>query len=237
MHEIPGHHISQQFDLELESVRTRLLAMGGLVEQQIADAVSALTNGNEALAREVIARDHQVNAMEVALDEECERILAIRQPAASDLRLIFAVIKTITDLERMGDQAERVAGVALRLAVESSPREQSRAIRHLGELVQGMFRNALDAFARMDVEQALAIAARDGRVDDEYEGFMRQLITFMMEDPRNIHGSIEMMWAARALERIGDHTKNICEYLIFMVKGKDVRHIDLQEMAREIEDD
>lgn len=229
-----GQHISQQFNVELEDIRTRVLNMGGLVEQQLADALTAVMDENVELAELVINGDLKVNAMEVTIDEECSRILARRQPAAGDLRLIVAVIKTITDLERCGDQAERVASIAMRL---TGGREQHRNhyedLVHLGNHVRQLLHDALDAFARMDPEAAVQVARDDINVDKEYDALTRQLITYMMEDPRTITRSLDVLWAARALERIGDHARNICEYVIYLVRGKDVRHVSLDEMEEE----
>ncbi len=227
-----GHHISQQYNEELEELRNRVLAMGGLVEKQIADAVGALYEGDIELADHVITSDYQVNAMEVNIDEECTLILARRQPAAGDLRLIVAVIKTITDLERIGDQAEKVAHMALRLADAERPKNGYLELRNMGKQVKEMLHKALDAYARLDVEAALNVAHEDLNVDSQYEAIMRQRITHMMEDPRSIARSLDVMWAARALERIGDHSRNICEYVIYLVKGKDVRHISLKQMEQ-----
>ncbi len=231
-----GHHISQQYNAELEGVRNRVLAMGGLVEQQIAQAVASLCEGDTALAEAVINRDVQVNALEVSIDEECSQILARRQPAASDLRLIVAIIKTITDLERIGDQAEKVARMGERLAEQDQPRKGYDEIRTLGRLAGEMVRDALDAFARLDTEAAMQVVQGDAQVDHEYEGIMRQRITHMMEDPRQITRSLDVMWAARALERIGDHARNIAEYVIYLVKGKDVRHTSIEQIEKAILD-
>ena len=219
-----GPHISRRFNEDLEKLRTHVLQMGGLVEKQMSDAVVALVEGNGNLADEVSRNDHRVNAMEVAIDEECSRILATRAPAASDLRLIVAIIKTITDLERIGDEAEKVGYIAARLAVMERPSDRYREIKNLGRLVHQMLHSALDAFARLDAEAALKIVQDDRVVDEEYEAIQRQCITFMMEDPRAISRSIEVLWVSRALERIGDHAKNICEYVVYMVHGKDIRH-------------
>jgi phosphate transport system protein len=229
-----GQHISQQYNEELEDVRSRVLTMGGLVEKQIADAVSALVEGDTELADAVVRSDHKINGMEVSIDEECNQILARRQPTASDLRLIIAVIKTITDLERIGDQAEKVALMGMRLAENKRPRNQYNEIGTMGKQVREMLHDALDAFARMDVEAALRVAKSDRAVDHEYEGIMRQRITFMMEDPRSIAPSLDVIWASRALERMGDHARNISEYIIYLVQGKDVRHITLEQMEEEV---
>ncbi|MDH5178618.1 MAG: phosphate signaling complex protein PhoU [Gammaproteobacteria bacterium] len=228
------HHISQQFDAELEDVRNRVLSMGGLVEQQIIQAITALSEGDAKLAELVIDNDIKVNTAEVAIDEECTHIIARRQPAASDLRLMIAVIKTITDLERIGDQAERIARMGLRLMEKERPKNNYGELRHLGELVAAMVHDALDAFARMDIDAAIEVAKQDLKVDQEYDGVMRQALTFMMEDPRSISRMLDVMWTARAIERIGDHAKNICEYIIYLVKGKDVRHIGLEKMEKAV---
>ena len=230
-------HISSVFNAELEDVRQRVLAMGGLVEQQIVDATKALTEVDRVLAEQVIRNDEKVNTMEVMIDDECSRILARRQPTASDLRLVYAVIKTITDLERMGDEAEKVARMASDLGEQERGMSPLVEVGHLSRHVSQMVRDALDAFARMDAESALACAAEDVNVDREYESLMRQCITFMMEDPRTIRRVLDIMWAVRALERIGDHARNIAEYVIYFVKGKDVRHISLEAMQREVREE
>ncbi|HEU5398262.1 MAG TPA: phosphate signaling complex protein PhoU [Gammaproteobacteria bacterium] len=228
------HHISQKFNEELEDVRNRVLAMGGLVEQQIVDALRALTEGDSELGRAIEQHDFKVNQFEVSIDEECSRILARRQPAASDLRLILAIIKTITDLERIGDEAEKIGRFAARLAEQERPNTNYREIEHLGNHVRTMLHDALDAFARLDAEAAVRVAKEDERVDGEYDALSRQSITFMMEDPRTIRRVLDVMWSARALERIGDHAKNICEYVIYLVRGKDVRHAGFEAMEREV---
>ncbi len=227
-------HISRQFNSELEDIRTRVLQMGGLVEQQIDQAISALAKGDAGLADEVITNDYKVNKMEVTIDEECSQILARRQPAAGDLRLVVAVIKTITDLERIGDEAEKIARMAARLASEERPKNNYMEIQSLGNHVRQMVHDALDAFARLDTAAALRVAREDELVDREYEGVMRQMITFMMEDPRTISRMLNVIWAARALERIGDHASNICEYVIYLVKGKDVRHTSLEDIEKDV---
>jgi len=227
-------HISRQFSAELEDIRSRVLQMGGLVEQQIEKALEALIKGDTALGETVIMQDTQVNKMEVTIDEECSQIIARRQPAASDLRLVVAVIKTITDIERIGDEAEKIARMAVRIAGEERPKNNYAEIQALGNHVRQMLHDTLDAFARLDIEAAFRIAREDAKIDQKYDGAMRQLITYMMEDPRTISRVLNVIWAARALERIGDHASNICEYIIYLVKGKDVRHTSLEQIEKEI---
>ena len=224
-------HISKRFDLELEDIRNQVMSMGGLVENQVANGVRCLVESDSELARKVVADDHLINRMEVEIDERCVQILARRQPAAGDLRLIVAVIKTITDLERIGDQAEKLGKIQLELEQQEVSSSTFVKLEHLGELVGKILHSTLDAFARMNVEDAMAAIEMDVRVNDEYDGLMREMITHMMEDPRTIRSSLRISWCARALERIGDHAKNICEYVVFLVQGKDVRHIGQQGQA------
>jgi len=235
--EIRHTHISRQFNAELQTIHTQVLEMGGLVQQQLADALAALLSNDGEIADRVILTDHKVNAMEVAIDETCTHILARRQPAAGDLRMVIAVIKTITDLERIGDEAERVARMAGHKASAQPHHARTYVgvgIEHMGVLVQQMLERALDAFARMDVETALAVAHEDEKVDREYDSIIRQLITYMMEDPRSIPSALDIMWSARALERIGDRSRNICEYVVYFVKGKDIRHVSLDKAKAEV---
>ncbi|VAW57661.1 Phosphate transport system regulatory protein PhoU [hydrothermal vent metagenome] len=230
-----SQHISHKFNQEMESVRNEVLKMGGLVEQQVGDAIDVLQSVNAQGAEKIILRDRKVNSLEVSIDEACIRILAKRQPAASDLRMVVAVIKTITDLERIGDEAEKIAKMALQLAEEDAGFNSRYAgIRHLGDHVKKMVNNVLDAYARQDVDAALKVVRDDEKADQEYQNLMRLLITFMMEDPRRISEVLNVIWAARALERIGDHAKNIGEYVIYLVKGKDIRHLDLDEIEKDI---
>ena len=229
-----SHHIHSRYNAELEGVRTGVLQMGGLVEQQLQNGVRAIVTGDSKLGEEVARSDHRVNAMEVAIDEDCSRILATRAPTASDLRLIVAIIKTITDLERIGDETEKLGHAAARLANADRAADRYRELKHVGELVADMVHGALAAFARLDVEAALAVARRDRGIDEEYEAIQRQCITFMMEDPRAIRRTLDVLALARALERIGDHAKNICEYVVYMVLGKDIRHLSLDDVERQL---
>jgi phosphate transport system protein len=230
-----SHHTSRRFNEDLERVRSKVLAMGGLVEQQLSGALSALIDGDSKLGEAVARNDHKVNGMEVSIDEECSRILATRAPAAGDLRAIVATIKTITDLERIGDECEKIANIAARLADdEDRPADHYRAVKHLGRIAQVMVHDTLDAVARLDAELAVRTARSDRFIDEEYEAIQRQCITFMMEDPRLIRRALDLMWVVRSLERIGDHAKNVCEYVIYMVHGKDVRHTSLETVEQEL---
>jgi phosphate transport system protein len=220
-----GPHYSKQFDEEIEHARTQVLEMGGVVEEQLRLALRALVKGDSELGDQVAENDYRINEFEVSIDEECSSLIARRQPTASDLRQIMMIIKTITDLERIGDEAEKIGLLASRLAVQERPASRYREIRHLGDQVGDMVSRALDAFARGDAMAAIEISHEDKRVDEEYESVMRQGITHMMEDPRSIRRVIDTLWVAKSLERIGDHAKNIGEYVVYMVHGKDIRHI------------
>ena len=222
-------HISRRFNKDLEDLRNHVLAMGGLVEQQLSLAISAIVSGDSELGLRVAEDDYKVNNFEVSIDEECGRILATRAPAAGDLRLIVAIIKTITDLERIGDEAEKIGFLASKLAAMDRPSDSYRELKSLGQHVAHMVRDAMNAFARLDVEEAWEVVREDEQVDAEYESIQRQCITFMMEDPRSIKRVMNVTWCARSLERIGDHAKNICEYVIYMVQGRDVRHTGLTD--------
>jgi phosphate transport system protein len=217
-------HISRRFNKDIEDLRNSVLAMGGLVESQLSKAVSAIVSGDSELGLRVANDDYKVNDLEVSIDEECGRILATRSPAASDLRLIVAIIKTITDLERIGDEAEKIGYLAAQLAAMDRPVDSYSELKILGNHVSHMLRDAMNAFARLDIDAAYDVVAEDERVDKEYDALTRQCITFMMEDPRSIRRFMNVTWVARSLERIGDHAKNICEYVIYMVEGRDVRH-------------
>jgi phosphate transport system protein len=227
-------HSSKQYDLDLEALRSRVLEMGGLVEAQILAAIEALTSGDLRALDAVIAEDHHVNALEVSIDTECSHLIARRQPAAGDLRMVLAIIKIVTDLERIGDEAAKIARTGkLSYARARMPGTPVAAVKHVGDIALGMLRKALDALARLDPVAAAAIVREDIAIDEEFRAIVRQLITFMMEDPRTISESLEILWIAKAIERIGDHAKNMAEQVIYIVKGTDVRHTTVEEVERE----
>jgi len=230
-----GEHIHHRFDRELDSLRNRVVAMGGLVESQVNDALTALRERNVELAEYVIRTDHRVNAQEVGIDEDCTYILARRQPAAGDLRMVMAIIKTITDIERIGDESEKVARVALELDSVSFPHMEvlGQQIDALGVMVVSLLRDSLDAFVRMDMEAALRIARRDKDIDTRYFELLSELIAHMKSEPSDIEEFQLLIWVIRALERIGDHAKNICEYIVYLVRGKDVRHTTIDELEQQ----
>ncbi|HVB49267.1 MAG TPA: phosphate signaling complex protein PhoU [Burkholderiales bacterium] len=229
-----AEHTYKQFDAELESVRSKVLQMGGIVEEQITRAVESLMSGDMQLMDRVIADDHRVNAMEVELDEACSHIIARRQPAAVDLRLLMTVIKTITDLERIGDEAQKIGRMAKLIHSAERLHMPRMDLSHVADRAVAMLRQSLDAFARLDVSEAMRVVKQDQAVDDEFRAIMRQLITFMMEDPRTITRALEILFIAKAVERIGDHAKNMAEYVVYMVKGRDVRHTSLEQMEKEL---
>ncbi len=218
-------HTSKRFDAELESVRSKVLQMGGIVEQQVAKAIEALDIGDLALAKAVIEGDGQVNRLEVEIDEACTTIIARRQPAATDLRVIHSVMKMITDLERIGDEAVKIARMALAISEANRVHLPRVELKHIENSALSMLRRALDAYARLDVTQAADVVREDDTLDAEFASIIRQLITHMMEDPRTISRAIELVFVAKALERIGDHAKNMCEYVFYLVNGQDVRHL------------
>jgi phosphate transport system protein len=220
-------HLSTQFDAELSGVSTRVLEMGGMVESQVARAVYALTHFSSEVASEVLATEERVNAMEIEIDSDLSSIIARRQPTARDLRLLIAISKTIANLERVGDEAARIARTVQRLinaGVSSRLRLPVNDLAHECELAVTQLRKSLDAFARLDVEKAVEVLKSDDLIDQEFEGLMRKLITFMMEDPRTISSSIDLVFVGKAIERVGDHAKNLAEQVIYIVKGTDVRH-------------
>jgi len=230
---IIGQHISERFNQELEDIRNKVLMMGGLVERQIQLAVEAYTTGNMELAEQVIKQDNDVDELEVAIDQECTQILALRQPTAFDLRLLIAVIKIIHEIERVGDKAERIAEMAIKLAGIGN-KIPHHELEHMSDLIKGMLHDALDAFARMTLENVPDITLMDEKVDREYDNILRQLITRMMEDPRNITQTLDVLWTIRALERIGDHACYICEHLVYMINGEDVRHLSHEELEKRV---
>jgi phosphate transport system protein len=227
-----SEHASKQYDLDLDSIRSRVLQMGGMVESQIRRALEALATGDRTLIDEVIADDHRVNGMEVALDGDCSQVIVRRQPAANDLRMILAITKTVTDLERIGDEAQKIARMARSIHERGGAATQQLVdVRHAAEVALSMLRRALDAFARLDVATAAEVIRDDAAIDSEFQSLLRQLITFMMEDPRTITTALEVVWVAKAIERMGDHAKNMAEYVIYIVKGTDIRHTDPSKIS------
>lgn len=230
-----AEHISKQFEADLDTTRTRVLQMGGLMEAQILAAIQAFATGDPALVEQVVENDARVNGYEVAIDGACNHIVVKRQPAASDLRLIMAISKIVTDVERMGDEAKKIARMAKRIHEQNSNLAQRfPAIRHAADLAVKMLRQALDAFARLDVAAAAEVLREDPAIDNEFRSVLRQLITYMMEDPRTISAALETLWVAKAVERIGDHAKNVAEQVIYIVKGTDVRHTSFEDIERQI---
>ena len=228
-------HISKQFEADLDTTRSRVLQMGGLIEAQIQSAIEAYTSGEMKLADEVIENDARVNGYEVAIDGACNHIVVKRQPAASDLRLIMAISKIVTDLERIGDEAKKVARMAKRLQEHGLQHtERFPVIRHAAQVAVRMLRQALDAFARLDAASAAGVVREDSEIDHEFRGTVRQLVTYMMEDPRTITAALDILWVAKAVERMGDHAKNIAEQVIYIVKGTDVRHTSFADVEREV---
>lgn len=227
-----GQHISQRYNAELEDIRNKVMAMGGLVEKQSSQAIKALLERDGLLAANVSESDDVINQMEVDIDEECTRVIALRQPTAGDLRLVIAVVKVITDLERIGDEAAKIAHYAKKLAKKESFTGMHAELSHLSQLVMGMLQDSLDAFARLDADQAINILSQDIKLHKEFNVISRLSITYMMEDQRNIKQSLHVNWCARSLERIGAHSQNICEYVIYLVNGKDIRHRNLEHVRR-----
>jgi phosphate transport system protein len=227
-------HLSSQFDAELSGISTRVLEMGGLVEAQVAQSIYALVNFSGETASQVLQQEERVNEMEVEIDRDLSAIIARRQPTARDLRLLTAVSKTIGNLERVGDEAARIARTVQRLVntgVSTRLRLPVGDVQFEAELATASLRKALDAFARLDTPAALEVIKHDNQIDQEFEGLMRKLITYMMEDPRTISASIDLVFVAKAIERVGDHAKNLAEQVIYIVKGTDVRHTPLETVA------
>ena len=228
-------HISKAFEADLDTTRTRVLQMGGLVEAQILAAIDAFGSGDTALIAQVIENERRVNGYEVAIDGACNHIVVKRQPAASDLRLIMGISKIVTDLERIGDEAEKIARMAKRIHEHGGQHAQRfPAVRHAAQIAVSMLRRALDAFARLDAASAAEVLKEDTAIDQEFTSVLRQLITYMMEDPRTITPALEIVWVAKAIERIGDHAKNLAEQVIYIVKGTDVRHTSFADVEREL---
>ena len=228
---MPDKHLSTQFDSELTSVSSQVMELGGLVESQIRQAIYALQHFNLDAAHEVTANETRVNAMEIEIDRDLSSIIARRQPTARDLRLLIAISKTTANLERVGDEAEKIARMVRSIIESGAPRSlPSLELRYAADLASGLLNKALDAFARLDVNAALSILKEDDLIDKEFDGFVRKLITYMMEDPRTISPSLDLLFLAKAIERIGDHSKNIAEFIIYVVKGEDVRHSSMDRI-------
>ena len=229
-----GDHLSKQYDTELEQLRTRVLQMGGLVEAQVRAAVEAYSSGNIETVDALIENDKRVNGFEVSIDNTCSQVIARRQPAASDLRLILGITKIVTDLERIGDEAEKIARMAKRIyESDRGPLPSFADVRYPANIALDMLRRSLDALARLDPSESAHVIRQDEEIDAEFRSMLRELITYMMEDPRTISTVIDVIWIAKAIERIGDHAKNMAEFVIYIVKGADVRHVTMDELERE----
>lgn len=231
-----GEHISKRFDADLDDIINLFLKMGGLVEQQVADAIHSLVDSNVALAEEVVDKDKEVNDFEQEMDDLIVKILAKRQPTASDLRLIFSLSKANTDIERIGDEASKIARIAAQLGENSSLTRGYTEIRHMSNQVRLMIHEALDAFVRLDAEQAFTVMQADSDIDGEYQSAIRSLITYIIEDSRDISKIVNVMWVLRALERIGDHARNIAENVIYCTSGKDIRHTHFDEVEKTLQE-
>ena len=225
-------HLSSQFDEDLSRLRSHVLQMGGLVETQISASIDAYSRGEVSAVKHIVETDRKVNDLEKAIDDDCAHLIAKRQPAASDLRLVFGISKIVTDLERAGDEAKKIAkGVRRIYEAGQMPAQYGIGVRHIAEAALVMLRQSLDAFARLDPELAIKVIQADAEVDTEFKSIMRQLITQMMEDPRTITTSMDIIWIARAVERIGDHAKNVAEHVVFIVEGRDIRHPGKEKSA------
>ncbi|AMO95847.1 phosphate transport system regulatory protein PhoU [Collimonas fungivorans] len=232
-----GEHSSKQYDTDLETIRSKVLLMGGLVERQFQEAINVFRNGNLDSAERVIKDDDQVNRLEIELDDACSHLIVRRQPTANDLRTVMATIKVITDLERIGDEAAKIARTAIHLHKRGAGTiDHTETVRVIAVGAADLLHDALDALARLDEKQAMRLIAQDEVIDRDFRSIMRNLITFMMEDPRTISASMDTLWVAKAVERIGDHAKNIAEYVIYIVEGKDIRHTDYATSQRDDEE-
>lgn len=231
-----NQHISQKFNADLEKLRTKLLEMGGIVEQQLADATEAIESADRELAEKVLRVEDEVDTIELSIDQECMAVLARRQPAATDLRMVMMVGKAIRDLERMGDEASKIAKMAIELSDEHNLKKRGYVeVRHLASGVRKIVRISLDAFARYDVNGALKVVVGDEEIDREYKSAMREMVTYMMEDPREISRVMNILWTLRSLERVGDHARNIAEQVIYLVRGMDIRHKPIVEVEKKLE--
>lgn len=229
-------HLSSQFDSELNGVSSRVMELGGMVEAQIHQAIYSLAQFDAEAADRVMETEHRVNAMEMEIDRELSSIIARRQPTARDLRLLIAISKTTANLERVGDEANKMARMVKSIIESGAARAlPSNELRVAGDLASGLLRKALDAFARLDVNAAVSILKDDDLIDNEFDGFVRKLVTYMMEDPRTISASLDLLFLAKAIERIGDHSKNIAEFIIYIVKGADVRHTSMEEIESAVQ--
>lgn len=234
MKELTTDHTSQQFNIELETLRQHFLTMGGVVETQVQDALQALQDSNGSLAQNVKDKDATVNQLDGIIDEECTRILAKRQPAAGDLRMILSISKAVSELERIGDEAKKIANLTLSMIDEGESPRGSVEINRIGVMVSRMVHDTLDAYARLDTDAAIKVAMQDYMVDQEYKTALRSLVTYMMEDPRSITRVFNVIWILRSLERIGDHVRHVCQHLIFLVKGIDVRHVPPHQIEEQV---
>jgi phosphate transport system protein len=224
-----SEHISRQYDSDLEAIRTQVLQMGGLVERQVIAAIKGYADSDRVALDEVLASERTVNRLEMTIDEDCAHIIARRQPAARDLRLLFSVAKAVTDLERIGDEADKIARMGKQILDRGlNPLPRLPAISHAAHRAIGMLRDALDAYARLDSTAAARVIREDDEVDSEFRATLRQLVTYMMEDPRTISTALDVVWIAKAIERVGDHAKNIAEYVIYIAEGTDVRHAETE---------
>lgn len=229
-----SEHISKKFDAELEELRAKVLKMGGMVESQVIAAMEALTTGNIEQMKAVRAQDAEVNAYEIEIDHDVQHVIARRQPAASDLRMVLTVVRIVTDLERIGDEAKKIAKKSLSLhSNDTGARPRINELRHMSTMATDMLRKGLDSFARLDISSNADVVRSDQLIDEEFRSTVRQLVSFMMEDPRTISNSLDILFIAKSLERIGDHAKNIAEHIVFLVKGKDLRHSQLEDLERE----
>ncbi|WP_305073569.1 phosphate signaling complex protein PhoU [Propionivibrio sp.] len=235
-HRMNDHHTSKNFDLELESLRTRVLQMGGLAEEQVRKAVDGLYSGDIPLLEKVIRDDERVNELEVGIDALCNQVIAKRQPTAIDLRMIVSVMKTISDIERVGDKARKIARLGISIHGQNGGAPVNVELNHMTETALKMLRLSLDGFARLDLALVTEAVRLDEQVNAEYRGIARQLITYMMEDPRTITRSLDILTIAKAIERIGDHATNIAEYVVYMVKGLNVRHASTDEVLAQLKD-